>query len=37
MTGAICDMLKKELGLVGDNIYVTYTPIYNWGWNGKNF
>ena len=37
MTGAICNLLKNELGLVGNNIYVTYTPIHNWGWDGNNF
>ena len=37
MTGAICDILKKELDIPGSEIYVTYHPISDWGWNGTNF
>ena len=37
MTGAICDILKKELDIPGDAVYVTYQGIENWGWNGGNF
>lgn len=37
MTAAICDILKKELDIPGDAVYVTYQGIENWGWNGNNF
>ncbi|MBQ2080916.1 MAG: hypothetical protein II461_04055 [Treponema sp.] len=37
MTGAICDILKNELDIPGDAVYVTYQGIENWGWNGGNF
>ena len=31
------DILKAELGIPANNIYVTYHGINDWGWNGKNF
>lgn len=37
MTGAICALYERELGIPGDAIYVTYHPIDDWGWNGGNF
>lgn len=37
MSGAICDVLEKELGIPGDKVYVEYRGTYNWGWNGSNF
>ena len=37
MTGQICDVYSKLLGIPGDAIYVTYHPISDWGWNGSNF
>lgn len=37
MTGIICDMMEKELDIPKSNVYVTYHPISNWGWNGRNF
>ena len=37
MTGQICDVYSKLLGIPGDSIYVTYHPISDWGWNGSNF
>lgn len=37
MTGAICDILKKELDIPGENVYVNYIGIKDWGWNGRNF
>lgn len=37
MTGEICKILSEELGIPGDKVYVTYTPVSDWGWNGSNF
>ncbi len=37
LTGQICDMLAKELGIPGEAVYVTYHPLSDWGWNGGNF
>ncbi len=37
MTGLICGILQRELGIPGDAVYVTYHPVENWGWNGSNF
>ena len=37
MTASICDILKNRLSVAGNNVYVTYEGIENWGWNGSNF
>ena len=37
MTGAICDILGKELDIPGNKVYVTYHGLSDWGWNGSNF
>jgi phenylpyruvate tautomerase PptA (4-oxalocrotonate tautomerase family) len=37
LTKNICDILNTELGLVGENIYVTYHSVELWGWNGSMF
>lgn len=37
MTAAICDILKRNLGIEGSSVYVTYHGILYWGWNGGNF
>ncbi|WP_191017898.1 phenylpyruvate tautomerase MIF-related protein [Treponema zioleckii] len=37
MTGKICEIFDKELGIPGDKIYITYSGFENWGWNGRNF
>ena len=37
MTGIICDILQRELEISGNAVYVTYHPVADWGWNGKNF
>jgi len=36
-TKEICDMLTKDYGLEGSNIYITYHPVDMWGWNGSMF
>lgn len=37
MTGEICRILNKALGVPADKVYVKYSPTENWGWNGGNF
>ena len=37
LTGQICDLLSEKLGIPGNAVYVTYHPVNDWGWNGKNF
>lgn len=37
MTEAICDLFEKELNIPQKAVYVTYTGVKDWGWNGTNF
>ena len=37
LTGQICDLLSDKLGIPGSAVYVTYHPVSDWGWNGRNF
>lgn len=37
MTGKICDILKSELDIPSDSVYVKYAGTGDWGWNGSNF
>ena len=37
MTGAICAMLEEKFGIPGNAVYVSYHPVNDWGWNGRNF
>ncbi len=37
LTGQICALFSDKLGIPGSNIYVTYHPVSDWGWNGSNF
>lgn len=37
MTGEVCRLYEKELGIPKNRIYVSYYPTGNWGWNGSNF
>ncbi len=37
MTGRVTDILEDELGISPDRIYVSYTDVPDWGWNGSNF
>ena len=37
MTGKICEIYERELGIPGSAVYVTYHPVSDWGWNGSNF
>ena len=37
LTGQICEIFGKVLGIAADHIYVKYEAVTNWGWNGGNF
>lgn len=37
MTAKICALYEQELGIPGNNVYVTYHGVSDWGWNGRNF
>lgn len=37
LTGKICEIFNKVLGISPDHIYVKYEAVTNWGWNGSNF
>ena len=37
LTGQICALLSDKLGIPGSAVYVTYHPVNDWGWNGRNF
>ena len=37
MTNKVTEILNGELGILPENIYVSYLEYSNWGWNGSNF
>lgn len=37
MTAEICKIYEEELGIPGQNIYISYFGTPNWGWQGSNF
>ena len=37
LTKTICEVLNKDFGIDGNNVYVTYHPVDLWGWNGMMF
>ncbi len=37
LTAEITTILKEELSIPADCVYVTYTEVDHWGWNGNNF
>ena len=37
MTANICNILNKRFSVSGNNVYVTYSGVKDWGWNGGNF
>ncbi len=37
MTAEICKILKEELAIPSDAVYVTYHGVDNWGFDGSNF
>ena len=36
LTEALTDILREEMNIDSDRIYVTYEEIGFWGWNGGN-
>jgi phenylpyruvate tautomerase PptA (4-oxalocrotonate tautomerase family) len=37
LTQDICNILSSELGIEGENVYITYHPVELWGWNSSMF
>jgi phenylpyruvate tautomerase PptA (4-oxalocrotonate tautomerase family) len=37
VTAVITRILNEELAISPDQIFITYTEIEHWGWNGNNF
>lgn len=37
LTAEITKILKEELNIAPNQIYVKYEEVQNWGWNGNNF
>lgn len=37
LTAEICRIYEEQLGIPGNAVYVTYTGVQDWGWNGRNF
>ena len=37
VTAEITSILKEELNIAADQIFVVYSEIDHWGWNGNNF
>jgi phenylpyruvate tautomerase PptA (4-oxalocrotonate tautomerase family) len=37
LTSHITGILTDKLGISSDRVYVKYSEIENWGWNGSNF
>lgn len=37
MTEKVCEIISEELGISPDCIYVKYSEIDHWGYNGFNF
>lgn len=37
LTGSITDIVKEELEISKERIYVAYQGTPHWGWNGSNF
>lgn len=36
LTNEITSILNDELGIEPDKVYVKYSEVENWGWNGSN-
>ena len=37
MTEILCRLLREELDIAPDHVYVKYEFSDSWGWNGENF
>ena len=36
LTSEITSIFNEELGIEADKVYVKYSEVENWGWNGSN-
>lgn len=36
MTAEICRLYEEQLGIPQSAVYITYSGIKDWGWNGRN-
>ena len=37
LTAKICSVMEEKCGIPPENVYITYRPTSDWGWNGSNF
>ncbi len=37
LTSALCSCVSQKLGISPSRIYIKYTEVSHWGWNGSNF
>ncbi len=37
MTAELCKIMQSLLSIPPQNVYITYTGVKDWGWNGNNF
>ncbi|MBQ9897930.1 MAG: hypothetical protein IJM44_00565 [Ruminococcus sp.] len=37
LTSHITGIMTDQLGISSDRVYVKYSEVENWGWNGSNF
>jgi len=37
VTKVVCDIMSRLLSIEPENVYVTYHPVADWGWNNTNF
>lgn len=37
MTAEICRIYEEQLGIPQNAVYITYSGVKDWGWNGRNF
>ena len=37
VTASICTLLQKELDIPQDSVYITFSEVADWGWNGELF
>lgn len=37
MAAELTKILEEELGIPGENVYITFHPVENWAWQGQLF
>ncbi len=37
VTKVVCSVMSELLSIEPENVYVTYHPVADWGWNNTNF